>query len=294
MNIGVLTRLPSGWASRQLIKAIRRLGYTPFPFKFNEIIVHLKNGEESIYVKNINIVNYLDAVIVRPIGRSSLDQAIYRLDILYSIDDLGIKVINSPSAIEKAVDKYRTLHLLLKSGLPVPETLVTENSLLMLRNLDKLNGDIVIKPIFGSRGFGSTKVGDKDIIWRIARTLSYFRKVLYFQRYIEHGHKDIRAFVVGDEVIAAMYRYNPYSWKTNVARGGKPIPFTPNEEIRELAIKASKVIGCEYAGVDIIETKNKYYILEVNSQPTWRGLQSITKVNIANKIVKYIVDTIKR
>jgi len=294
MNIGVLTRSVDGWASTRLIKAIKSLGHEPFPFKFNQILIHISNGVERIFVDEYDLASFLDAVIVRPIGRSSLDQAIFRLALLYSLEDLGVKVVNPPECIEKAVDKYRTLHILMRSGFQVPDTLISENSLLMLRNLDKLGNEIVIKPIFGSRGLGSTKLNDRDIIWRVARSLSYFRNILYFQRFIYHGGKDIRAFVVGDRVIAAMYRVNPRSWKTNVARGARPEPLKPSEELSELAVKAAKLLGCEYAGVDFIESKNGYILLEVNSQPTWKGLQIVTKVNIAKEIVKHVISLVKK
>lgn len=293
MKIGVLTRSEGGWASSNLIRAIRELGHKPYPFKYGDVYISI-DDRSHIYVNNDNISSLLDAVIVRPIGRSSLDQAIYRLNILYVLQDNGVKVVNPPQAIERAVDKLRTIHILSKNGFNVPKTLCSENPSILYRKLDCLGKRVVIKPIFGSRGLGSTMLEDRDVIWRVLYTLGYMRSVLYTQKFLEHGHRDIRAFVVGDRVIAAMYRENPESWKTNIARGATPKPLKLHEDLEELAVRASKVIGCEVAGVDILIYNDTPYILEINSQPTWRGLQTITKIDIAAEIIKYIVNSIKK
>jgi alpha-L-glutamate ligases, RimK family len=245
-------------------------------------------------------VDYLSAIIIRPFGRVSLDQAIYRIDLLYAIQDQGIPVFNKPSAIEKCVDKFRSLHELKKHGLPVPKTIVSERSNLALRKIDLLGSKfIVLKPMFGSRGHGSTRfiLSDRDVIWEATRSLQFTGHTVYLQEYIEHRGEDIRIFVLGYEVLAAMIRKAPAgSWKTNIARGGAPIPLKRVEpEVEDLAIKAAKVLECEIAGVDIVRTEDNVYILEVNGQPGWHGLQSVhSDVDIALEIVKYVVSKAKK
>jgi len=294
MNIGILTRSASGWASSKLIEATRNLGHNPYPFSFGDIIIHLENGQAKILTRDLDLISDVPAIIVRPIGRSTLEEAIFRLDILYTLEDYGVKVVNSASSIEKAVDKYRTLHILSKHGIPVPDTLVSENPNLAFKNLDLLGRNIVIKPLFGSRGLGSTMLSDRDTIWRVIQHLAYIRNVIYLQRYLEHYHRDIRAFIVGGRVIAAMIRENPTSWKTNIARGARPKPIKLKGELEELAIKSAEILGCEVAGVDILMHNGNPYVLEVNSQPTWKGLQSVTRVNIAEEIVKYVISEVKK
>ncbi len=236
----------------------------------------------------------LDSVVVRPIGRSSLEQAIFRLDVLYTMEDVGVHVVNPPAAIEKALDKYRSLYLLAKGGVPVPETVALEDPT-VAHELMRVMPEIVLKPIFGSRGHGSTKISDRDVAWNIFREQAFFRHVLYLQRFIPHERRDIRAFVVGDEVIASMVRENPGSWKTNVAVGARPKPLKLSEELKDLALRSTEILGCEVAGVDILLSKDgRAYVLEVNSQPGWRGLQSVTKVDIADKIVEYLWRKSKR
>jgi|Deesub1362B_J571_1020462.scaffolds.fasta_scaffold00005_194 RimK family alpha-L-glutamate ligase len=292
--IGILTRDPYGWASTQLILGVRKYGLRPFIIRYKDVLVEIFGNSRKIMVNDINILEELDVVIVRPIGRSSLDQALYRVGLLYMMEDGGIIVINKASAIEKAVDKYRSLHILSGNGVPTPKTLVSENPNIIFRYLDRLGENIVIKPMFGSRGLGSTMLSDRDSIWRILQALAYNRNVLYLQEYLRHEYRDIRAFVIGDRVVACMYRENPMSWKSNISRGGIPKPMKPDSEIIELAVKSADLLGCEIAGVDILESDGNRYVLEVNSQPTWKGLQSITKINIAEEIIKYVLSRLKR
>jgi RimK family alpha-L-glutamate ligase len=201
-------------------------------------------------------------------------------------------IINPPISIERSVDKFCTLALLEENGLPVPKTVVTESYEEALKAFHELGGDIVMKPLFGSRGIGSTRISDAEIAARIFRTVSFHHGVLYLQEFIPHGFSDIRAFVIGDHVIAAMHRVAE-NWKTNVNLGAKPLPLRLDKEKEDLAVKATKVIGCKVAGVDIIESQRGPVIVELNSQPGWRGLQSVTSVNIAEEIIKYVLSELK-
>ncbi len=108
------------------------------------------------------------------------------------------------------------------------------------------------------------------------------------QEFVPHGHSDIRAFVIGDRVVASMRRVAE-GWKTNYSRGAKPAPATISKEFEELAIKSAKAVGCKVAGVDILEGPQGPRIVDVNSQPGWKGLQVVTKVNIAEEIVNFVL-----
>lgn len=300
MIIGILTRNPGGWASRELTRAIESLGHRVFCFRFRNVVSFIDTDRFKAFVNNIDITKELSAIIVRPFGRVSLDQAIYRIDLLYALQEQGVPVFNKPSAIEKCVDKFRSLYILRQHGLPVPRTIVTERSVLALRNHALLGSKyIVLKPMFGSRGHGSTRfiLSDHDVMWEVTRSLQFTRHTIYLQEYIEHKGEDIRVFVLGHSVLAAMIRKAPPgSWKTNIARGGAPIPLKKlDQEVEDLAIKATKILECEIAGVDIIRTKDSIYILEVNSQPGWHGLQSAhPDIDIAMEISKYVISKARK
>jgi len=292
MKIGVLTKNPESWHSKQLEKAIIKNNAIPFFFRFTEITAKIEE-KLQIYARNTNIIEEIPAVIVRPIGRGSLEEIIFRLDVLHSLEKSGTLIINPPKAIEISVDKYYSLNLLRQSGISVPRTIATENFEEALQAFGELGGDVVVKPLFGSRGVGSTRVSDSEIATRIFRALTYNHEVIYLQEYIEHGFSDIRAFVIGERVVASMRR-EAQTWKTNVSLGAKPKPVKLDGELEDLAIKASRIIGCKVAGVDIVESRKGPLIVEINSQPGWRGLQTVTKVNIADEIVKYIISELKK
>jgi len=298
MIIGIITRNPNSWSSSHLIKAFESQGCTVLPFRFSDIVAYVARDKLKLFVKDMDIIENLTAVVVRPFGRVSLDQAIFRIDLLYAMQDYGLAVFNKPSAIEKCVDKFRSLYLLKMHRLPVPETLVTERCSLALRTVDMFGfKDVVIKPMFGSRGHGSTRVRDKDILWEVIRSITFVRRTAYIQKFVPHKGVDIRVFVLGDRVLAAMYRVAPVgSWKTNIARGGKPSRIDKlDPSIEEIAIKAAKILDCDIAGVDIAETSQGVYVFEVNSQPGWRGLQeAFPEIDIAKEIASYIINKVKR
>jgi len=133
-------------------------------------------------------------------------------------------VMNSAHAIERSVDKAWTSALLEQAGLPTPDTVVCERSedaFVALREM----GDVVVKPLFGSMGLGMMRVSEEDTAFRVFRAIEMTRGVFYLQRFIPHQGADIRAFVVGDQVIGAIFRSAP-GWKTNVSRGGTARPCT--------------------------------------------------------------------
>lgn len=292
MKIGVITRNQDAWCSTQLREGLEKLNVASLYFSFPEIVARVKLKPEAT-LNETNLLKDLDALIVRPIGRGSLEEIIYRMDLLHRLQRLGMFIVNPPLSIERSVDKYHTLALMEEHGLPVPQTFVTESPDEALRAFHELGGDVVIKPLFGSRGIGSTRVTDPDVAERLFRAIVFYHGVLYVQRFIQHGDSDIRAFVVGDKVVAAMRRVMPSGWKTNVSLGAKPVSLNLTEELEKLAVKAAEVIGCRIAGVDILEGPDGPVVIELNSQPGWRGLQSVASVNIGEEIARHVVSSLK-
>ena len=292
MKMGIMTRDQNGWCSTQLRSAMAKQNVTPICFGYTPIIGRV-NYKPEASVDGINLATDVDAMITRPIGRGSLEEIIFRMNLLHRLERSGLIIINSPLAIERSVDKYCSLTMFQENGLPVPPTAVTESHDEALKCFQELGQDIVVKPLFGSRGVGSTRITDPDIAARVFRTISFYHGVLYLQKFIPHGGSDIRAFVIDDRVIAAMRRVSE-NWKTNVSLGAKPESLKLSEELENLAIQAAKVIGCKVTGVDIIEGPNGPVLIELNSQPGWRGLQSVTKINIADEIISYIISIIKK
>jgi len=287
LQIGILTRNQDSWCGRRLRKAFEDRHRTISLFSFQDLVARIGRTPKVSFM-NMDLISDLSALFVRPIGRGSLDEIIFQLDVLHTLSEGGVPVINAPTAIERAVDKYRALEFLKSAAIPVPGTIVTENVNEAIQAFKSFGGEAIVKPVFGSRGIGAARISDPDIAERVFRTLRFYKHVIYIQQFISHGTRDIRAFVIENEVIAAMRRESK-SWKTNVSQGAKPVEFDPPEELSKMAVEAARVIGCEIAGVDVMESDQGFMINEVNSQPGWRGLQSTTKTDIAGKIADYVV-----
>jgi RimK family alpha-L-glutamate ligase len=292
MKFGLMTRNPEAWSSTQVREALTKRGIPYECFTFPRLVARVAY-KPYFKVNSTSILDELDALIIRPIGRGSLEELVFRMDMLYKLERQGFYMVNPPTAIEHCVDKYDILALLEDFDIPVPRTLATESVNEAIKAFHELGGDVVVKPIFGSRGQGATRVNDIDIADTIFKAITFHHGVIYMQEFIEHGFSDIRAFVLGDEVISSMRRV-AYGWKTNYSQGAKPAPAEISDDFKEIAIKAVKAVGCKVAGVDILEGPQGPCIVDVNSQPGWKGLQVVAKVNIADEIVKYVLSEIKK
>jgi RimK family alpha-L-glutamate ligase len=286
------------WSSTQVREALTKRGIPYVCFTFPKLIARLAYKPhfkvlDATQQKEVNLQEDLDALIVRPIGRGSLEELVFRMDMLYKLERSGFYIINPPEAIEHCVDKYDILSILEGADVPVPRTAATENVAEALKAFKELGGDVVVKPIFGSRGQGATRIVDADIADTVFKAITFHHGVIYLQEFVAHGHSDIRAFVVDGRVVAAMRRVAE-GWKTNYSRGARPSSTTLSKEFEDLAVKASKAVGCKVAGVDILEGPTGPKIVDVNSQPGWKGLQMVTKVNIADEIVNFVLSELKK
>ena len=292
MKIGIITRNMEAWSSTQIREALTKRSIPYVCFTFPKLMAQI-GYKPHFKVNNINILEELDAIIIRPIGRGSLEELVFRMDILYKLERQGFYLINPPEAIEHCVDKYDILAILEDNGISVPRTAATESVTEALKAFTELGGDVVVKPIFGSRGIGATRIVDSEIATTVFKAITFHHGVIYLQEFVPHGHSDIRAFVVDGHVIAAMRRVAE-SWKTNYSQGARPAPITLDPTHEELAVKSAKAVGCKVAGVDILEGPEGPVIVDVNSQPGWKGLQVGTKVNVADEIVRFILSELKK
>ncbi len=283
------------WTTWRLVNTIRDYGVKPLYITPDRITVSIDN--ESCPIKYLGKCLEADALIVRGIGVFlRLEQFIRRIAMLKHIEDSGVFVINPPESLVMARDKYTSLRILARHGLPVPKTMLTEDAEEALNTVSRW-GSVVIKPIMGSRGIGSIKIDNPDLAYYIISYLMTYGYPLYIQEYVEKkGSRDIRAFVVGDRVVAAMYRVAASGqWKTNIAQGARPEPALVTRGVEEIALKATSILGLHYAGVDIGETVDgRYIVFEVNVMPAWRGLYQATGVDPSKYIVEYILNIVRR
>lgn len=224
-----------------------------------------------------------DGVFVRGVPGGTLEQVTFRLGILHALRALGIPVYNDARAIERTVDKSMTSFLLQRAGVPTPPTWVTESAAearAVLRRETAAGREVVVKPLFGSQGTGLRRLAaGMDI-----PGMELYRHVCYLQRYVDSGDgrwHDHRVFVIGGRAVAAMRRRGT-SWVNNVAKGGRCEPLELTAELAHLAEAATRAVGADYAGVDIVRGDDRRpWVIEVNGIPAWKGLQSVADVDIA-------------
>ena len=154
---------------------------------------------------------------------------------------------------------------------------------------ERLGGDVVVKPLFGSEGRGMVRVSDPETAWRVFRTIERMQAVLYVQQFIPHPGWDLRVFVIAGRVIAAMRRHARDDWRTNVAQGGRAEPASVTREEERLALAAAEAVGTPIAGIDLLPRPDGgYYVLEVNAVPGWRALAPTTGIDVASEIIGYL------
>ena len=288
MKIAILGKQKT-WYTRALQTAFKARGIEAPCFPVTGL-VGATGSKLRLSVGNQSLEDY-QAVLVRSIPGGSLEQIIYRMDALHRLENAGVRILNSPSAIERGVDKYYTLTLMEDEGLPVPRTIVTEGFDDAMDAFDELGRDVVVKPLFGSEGRGMVRVSDRDTAYRVFRALELGRYVYYLQIYVPHGCEDIRVFVVGDTAVAAMMRRGE-TWKTNISNGARAERLRPDKKLADMSVRAAKALGAEYAGVDILPIEGGgYSLIEVNTIPGWKGLKKATGFDAAEYLADFVLQT---
>jgi len=215
------------------------------------------------------------------------------------LENSGIHVINNFNVSLICGNKLYTTLALTKAGIPTPKTLVAFTEKGVHEALEKLGYPAVLKPVVGSWGRLIALVRDKDSAQAIVESREQMNNALhqiyYLQEYVKRPPRDIRALVLGDELVAASYRYAPQDeWRTNVARGGTSEPCSITSELENIASKAAKAVGGGILAVDCMESPEGIMVHEINSTAEFKGLYLATKVDIPSKIINYAVEVVKK
>ncbi len=286
----VILSARAGWHTGELCRALAERRHSGRVLPYEGLVARLGTGAGGGLSIESTALFDADAVLARVIPNGSLEQIIYRVDALHWIEKRGVLVMNSPRAIERSVDKFYTTALLQEAGLPTPETVVCDGTVDAMAAV-RVMGDVIVKPIFGSMGYGMVRVSDPDVAFRVVQSLEQLRAVFYVQRAIDHGGRDVRVFVVGGRTLAAIERRAPAGeWRTNVSRGGSAHAFELPPEWQQLAVRAAAAVGADYAGVDLLPSREgQVFVLEVNGIPAWHGLQHATGLDVAGAIVDHLL-----
>lgn len=246
-------------------------------------------GAQGICVASGGVdLGQVDAVLVRTMPPGSLEQVVFRMDLLGRLAAAGKVVVNSPRAIEAAVDKYLATAKLQEAGLLVPPTVVCQTPQDAMEAFTQLGGDVVVKPLFGSEGRGIARLHDEALALRAFTMLAELGATLYVQQFVPHEGYDLRLLVVGRRVLG-MRRSNPADWRTNVSRGATTEPLEVTRELAELAQRAAAAVGAGLAGVDVLPGRDgKLYAIEVNAVPGWKALGRTMGVDVAAMVLEYL------
>lgn len=280
MRIAILSA-GTGWHVRDLQRAAALLGHEAVAVDFRRVTAGVAIQADSL--------SGYDSVLVRTMPPGSLEQVVFRMDVLHRLHARGVRVLNPPRAVEICVDKYLASACLEAAGLPVPPTIACQHADAALEAFTALGGDVVVKPLFGSEGRGMVRVSDPDMAWRTFRTLERLQALIYLQQFVPHPGWDLRAFVLGGRVLAAMRRHANGGWRTNVAQGGKAEPTELPPELARLAVRAAEVVGAVAAGVDLLPgPAGQWYVIEVNAVPGWRALAPVAGIDVATALFQYL------
>lgn len=279
LNIGVLMSHVRE-EEKLLLASLTRLGIDPIRLLDRRLTFEL-TALDRINMDEFDLV--LDRCMAH--GRAAA--------VLQVFDAAGIPTVNTARASSIADDKAATSMALALAGVPTIRTSLAFDIESALEVMDEIGYPAVIKPVTGSWGRLLSKVNSpaaaRSLLEHKRELGSYHHGVFYIQEYIEKPGRDLRIFIVGDEVIAASYRTAEH-WVTNVARGAisQPCPVTP--EIFEISMRAARAIGVEIGGVDLVETDDGYQVIEVNTGAEFKGLMKTTDIDIPGAIANYVVE----
>ena len=217
MRVGVLGATGS-WHSRRIGEALAAAGHDAVSIPATRLV----SEDGGVFGPEGVALHELDVLLVRGLPRGSLEQVIFRMDVLHVLADRGVRVINSPRALERTIDKSWASALLAGAGVPTPPTVACERYETAMEAFDRLGADVVVKPLFGAMGNGIVRIEHRDVAHRVFRALALEHAVYYLQRTVlPPGRRDLRVLVVGGEIAAAMERVTD-SWRANVAQGAQP------------------------------------------------------------------------
>lgn len=291
MKIGILSRNSSLYSTRRLIEACKEREHEVKVIDALRCYMNINSEKPSIHFKGEDLVGF-DAIIPR-IGASV---TFYGCAVLRQFEMMGVYPVNESVAITRSRDKLRSLQLLSRKGIGMPVTGFASKPDDVKDLLDMVGGSpVVIKLLEGTQGIGVVLAETRKAAESVIEAFMGLKADIMVQEYIkEAGGADIRCFVIGDRVIAAMKRQGAEGeFRSNLHRGGHAslVRITPQE--RKTAIDAAKAMGLGVAGVDLLRSSRGPLVMEVNSSPGLEGIENATGKDIAGMIVQHIEKSAK-
>ena len=290
MRIAILSNLPKAYSTLRLKKTAREKGHTVrvlSPIKFT---LDIKSQSPGLYYKGKSVGKF-DAVIPR-IGATS---NAYGITVLRQFEQMGAFCLNPSHAVSLTRDKLRSMQALSRHRVGMPPSAVVYDKSDIKPAIERLGGaPLIIKVQEGTHGSGVMLVEKSNLAEAIVDALHTAKQKVLMQKFVsESSGRDIRAFVVGDRVVAAMRRVaKDGEFRSNVHLGANVEAIDIDPEFEKVALKAAHVTGLRVTGVDLLEAAEGPQVLEVNSSPGLEGIESATKIDVANEIISYIEEQV--
>lgn len=286
MKLGILSANFSCYSSRRLREAALQRGHTVKVLNTLRFAIDLRQGEPDLYFRQKQLTHY-DAVLPR-VGASV---TYFGTAVVRQFEQMDVFCANSSSGISNSRDKLRSLQILSRHQLGIPTTTFVRDKKDILPAIERVGGaPVVIKLLEGTQGIGVLLAETVHSAEAIIELLQNQKQSVLIQKFVaESKGRDIRAFVVGDQVVGAMRRVaQGQEFRSNVHRGGKTEPVLLDESYCETAVRAAQILGLRVAGVDMLEAKDGPQIMEVNSSPGLEGIERCTQLDIAGAVIDYI------
>ena len=286
MKLAILSCSPKCYSTRRLREAVEQRGHTVKVLNTLKFAIDLDEGSPDLYFRQKQLSHY-DAVLPR-IGASI---TYYGTAVVRQFEQMDVFCANSSASITTSRDKLRSLQILSRHHIGIPQTTFVRDKRDVLPAIDRVGGaPVIIKLLEGTQGIGVLLAETVESAEAIIELLQSQKQSVLIQKFVaESKGRDIRAFVVGDQVVGAMRRVaQGQEFRSNVHRGGVTEPVNLSDAYRETAVRAAQIMGLRVAGVDLLEGKDGPQVMEVNSSPGLEGIEGCTQLDIAGAIVDYI------
>ena len=286
MKLAILSCGPNSYSTRRLKEAALERNYKVKVLNTLKFAIDLDQGRPDLYFRQKQLSHY-DAVLPR-IGASI---TYYGTSVVRQFEEMGVFCANTANGISNSRDKLRSLQILSRHHIGIPRTTFVNDKKDVIPAIERVGGaPVVIKLIEGTQGIGVLLAESINAAESIIELLQSQKQDVLIQKFVaESKGKDIRAFVVGDRVVAAMRRVaQGQEFRSNVHRGGVAEAVDLPEAYRETAVRSAQILGLRVAGVDMLESDTGPQVMEVNSSPGLEGIEKCTNLDIAGAIVEYI------
>ena len=286
MKLAILSCSPNAYSTRRLKEAALQRGHKVKVLNTLKFAIDLDRGNPDLYFRQKPLSSY-DAVLPR-IGASI---TYYGTAVVRQFQEMDVFCANTAHGIGDSRDKLRSLQILSRHHIGIPRTTFVRDKNDVLPAIERVGGaPVIIKLIEGTQGIGVLLAESVQQAASIIELLQSQKQNVLIQKFVaESKGKDVRAFVVGDQVVAAMRRVaQGQEFRSNVHRGGLAEPIALDEQYRDTAVRCAQILGLRVAGVDMLEGANGPQVMEVNSSPGLEGIEACTELDVAGAVIDYI------